>query len=390
MIRLFHPALGHYDFPFNEGENVVELGGGLAPLNPGKWRNVDVRTGVGVDVVADLNGPFPFKDGELDGAVSVYMIEHISWRQVRHFVRECARVLRPGGKLVLVTSNLYEQVKQWASTQPDQWDWEKVSQNLFGDQNYEGDEWRHNAHYVGWSPFGMGRLLESLGFEHVVITAHPETKTDMIVIATRAGGNPAPDLAVAGSPLKLNLGSYTNVLRGWVNIDIEPVYRMVPEDIKFIQHDLTKGLPMFEPRSVGLIYTSHMLEHVPLEAGMFILQECARVLAPGGVLRVSVPDARLLAERYLAGRMGDFNSEQDPQYIQAPTQGERFSRLLMHNHVVAWDQETLTHYLGQAGFKEIAKAKPGESRSPQMQEAIQRDLGIDKHASHSLILEAVK
>lgn len=45
----------------------------------------------------------PVRDGSLDAVVSLQVIEHL-WEQER-FLRECSRVLRPGGTLMLSTPN---------------------------------------------------------------------------------------------------------------------------------------------------------------------------------------------------------------------------------------------------------------------------------------------
>lgn len=52
----------------------------------------------------DLNGVFPYPDGNFDDLCGVEVIEHLE----NHFsfIRECHRVLKPGGNLVLTTPNI--------------------------------------------------------------------------------------------------------------------------------------------------------------------------------------------------------------------------------------------------------------------------------------------
>jgi SAM-dependent methyltransferase len=52
----------------------------------------------------DCNRGLPFADAELDAVVSVEGIEHLE--SPTGFLRECARVLRPGGLLFLTTPNV--------------------------------------------------------------------------------------------------------------------------------------------------------------------------------------------------------------------------------------------------------------------------------------------
>lgn len=55
-------------------------------------------------------------------------------------------------------------------------------------------------------------------------------------------------------------------------------------------HDIRKRL-RFEDGSASAILAEHVIEHVPFLAGFGFLQECWRVLEPGGVLRLAFPDA---------------------------------------------------------------------------------------------------
>lgn len=61
--------------------------------------------------VADMNHPLPFRDGELDAVVSIEGIEHIE--RPFDFVRECHRVTRPGGWLILTTPNISALRSRW-------------------------------------------------------------------------------------------------------------------------------------------------------------------------------------------------------------------------------------------------------------------------------------
>lgn len=66
--------------------------------------------GVRFDAV-DLNGPLPYPDDHFDHVVSLEGIEHLEDAAV--CLREFARVLRPGGRLVLSTPNVNSAEKRW-------------------------------------------------------------------------------------------------------------------------------------------------------------------------------------------------------------------------------------------------------------------------------------
>ena len=55
-------------------------------------------------VRADCNAPLPFRSGAFDAVLSREGIEH--FENQAGFVRECARVLRPGGRIVITTPNV--------------------------------------------------------------------------------------------------------------------------------------------------------------------------------------------------------------------------------------------------------------------------------------------
>ena len=57
------------------------------------------------------------------------------------------------------------------------------------------------------------------------------------------------------------------------------------------------------PERVDAIYASHMLEHLDRAEARSFLAECRRVLKPGGILRLAVPDLRNAAYQYL--QLGD-------------------------------------------------------------------------------------
>jgi len=54
--------------------------------------------------IADMTKPFPYRDGQFDAVVSIDGIEHIE--NPFDFIRECRRVLRPGGVCIISTPNI--------------------------------------------------------------------------------------------------------------------------------------------------------------------------------------------------------------------------------------------------------------------------------------------
>ncbi len=65
-----------------------------------------------------------------------------------------------------------------------------------------------------------------------------------------------------------------------------------------LRHNLKKGIP-FPDQSVDGVYHSHLLEHLDRDVVPTFLAEVKRVLKPGGVHRIVVPDLEFEARRYL-------------------------------------------------------------------------------------------
>jgi predicted SAM-dependent methyltransferase len=98
----------------------------------------------------------------------------------------------------------------------------------------------------------------------------------------------------AASPRpRLNLGCGSRRHPEWTNVDL------VPADRDVIAADLRRPLP-FAAGSFEAVYAAHVLEHLaPVEAAR-LLAEARRLLAPGGIVRIVVPDLEGIARAYLA------------------------------------------------------------------------------------------
>ena len=90
----------------------------------------------------------------------------------------------------------------------------------------------------------------------------------------------------------LNVGCGNNFHPRWTNIDL------IAGDDSVQACDLREGIP-FADKSFDAVYHSHVLEHFSPEDGEKLIVECFRVLRPGGILRVVVPDLERIAQLYL-------------------------------------------------------------------------------------------
>src|SRR5205823_13393950 len=80
----------------------------------------------------------------------------------------------------------------------------------------------------------------------------------------------------------------------WTNLDLTPSGQNVGAQ------DCRQPLAV-EDESFDGVYHSHLIEHLRRDDVIRFLRACCRVLRPGGILRVAIPDLDGLARAYLEG-----------------------------------------------------------------------------------------
>lgn len=109
-------------------------------------------------------------------------------------------------------------------------------------------------------------------------------------------------------------------------------------------------LSPFADGSAALVYACHCLEHFPHGAVPRVLAEWSRVLRPGGVLRLSVPDFDRLLGIYL-------DQGKDVTTIQEVLMGGQHDGLDFHK--VAFTRRSLGDLLERAGLRRVREWVPG-------------------------------
>jgi ubiquinone/menaquinone biosynthesis C-methylase UbiE len=94
--------------------------------------------------------------------------------------------------------------------------------------------------------------------------------------------------------LKLHVGCGKRFIPGFVHIDQAPF-----PHVDHLQ-DIRK-LDKFEDGVAELIYACQVIEYFDREEVFEVLKEWIRVLAPGGILRLSVPNFQVITKLYSAG-----------------------------------------------------------------------------------------
>ena len=196
---------------------------------------------------------------------------------------------------------------------------------------------------------------------------------------------------------KLQIGTGPNVLDGWLNTDVEPA---APE-IVFL--DAGKPLP-FDDATFDYVFGGHVIEHLGYEAGLAMLRECARVLRPGGTLRLATPNLQAVAALYgtehgeREARFIRWNIDRYVPYAVASPNGDEPNLCFVINnlfrnfgHQFIYDARTFRLALTQTGFVDITETRPGESNDPGLQGAECRARDEDEaeiNALETMVLEA--
>ena len=130
--------------------------------------------------------------------------------------------------------------------------------------------------------------------------------------------------------LKLDLGAGNVRLPGYTAIDDS------------LGHDV-RALP-FRDDSVDEIRASHVLEHIPYREALPTVEHWFRVLKPGGIIRIAVPDFDKIVEWYRENRGEEMN-------LEGFLMGGQVDTTDRHNAI--YQSQKLEGLMRAAGFEDI-------------------------------------
>jgi predicted SAM-dependent methyltransferase len=119
--------------------------------------------------------------------------------------------------------------------------------------------------------------------------------------------------------------------------------------------DLRNGIP-FPDESLKKIYSSHFFEHLSFSETQKFLDECKRVLLPGGTFSICVPNSRLYIELYL--KSDSIDRQKFLQYEPANNHTTaldfiNYTAYMDGQHKYMFDEENLLHILKAKEFKNV-------------------------------------
>lgn len=199
------------------------------------------------------------------------------------------------------------------------------------------------------------------------------------------------------SLIRVHLGCFNQPVAGWINTDVTPhiwvaripfaaelLYKTGRiTAARYEDHrrgvfrrvrrlDLVKTFP-FPDESAEAVFSSHVLEHLPLDVAASALSEMHRILVPGGVCRISVPD--------LDKVIADFDPLQPDATVYRIFESRQAQDANRHHWM--YNNVSLASALRNAGFKTVTRANFQTGQCPDLE-------FLDNREEESLFMEAIR
>jgi SAM-dependent methyltransferase len=175
---------------------------------------------------------------------------------------------------------------------------------------------------------------------------------------------------------RLNWGCGTHPAPGWINSD-----RKQAPGIE-ISCDIREGLPLADG-SIDYAVSIHALPEVPYPDLPPVLAELRRVLKPGGVLRLGLPNMEHAVDAY---RRGDRDWFLIPDEEMSSLGGKLIAQLVWYGYSrTLFVPEFAEELLRNAGFGQIHHVASGQTASP-----FPDIVALDDRPLESFFVEAVR
>jgi SAM-dependent methyltransferase len=186
-----------------------------------------------------------------------------------------------------------------------------------------------------------------------------------------------PPAATPAHPLRrLNWGCGSQPEPGWINSD-----RKQAPGID-ISCDIREGLPLADA-SIDYAVSIHALPEVPYPDLVPVLAELRRVLKPGGVLRLGLPNVERAFDAY---RRGDRDWFLIPDEEMRSVGGKLIAQLVWYGYSrTLFVPEFAEELLRRAGFAQVRQLASGQTASPYPE-----IVALDDRPLESFFVEAVR
>jgi SAM-dependent methyltransferase len=137
-----------------------------------------------------------------------------------------------------------------------------------------------------------------------------------------------------------------------------------PENVEY--GDIVKGLPVAHDSCKG-VYCSHILEHLSFNDFKVALSNTYKILQPGGIFRLVLPDLEYSVRHYLSDPSSDAASAfMRETYLGNENRPRGLKNLVISwlgnsQHLWMWDYKSIEQELNKAGFVVVRRAFFGDS-----------------------------
>jgi SAM-dependent methyltransferase len=173
---------------------------------------------------------------------------------------------------------------------------------------------------------------------------------------------------------RLHWGCGRSVALGWINAD------RVDHGGVDVVGDIRDGLPI-ETATIDYAFSMHALQEVELPAVVSVLEELRRILRPGGVLRLCLPDLDKAIAAYRRGDASHFLiSDEEARTLG----GKLITHVLWYGHSrTLFTADFAEELLRKAGFARIEHVAHGVTSS-----TFPEIVALDDRANESVFVEA--
>lgn len=140
-----HPRSTEFDIPHR-----------YVPSGPDAWINIDINSRWNPDIVADCASMPMFADGSAEIIVLHHVLEHAGLGECNGVIRDCHRILMPGGSLIVTVPDLDALARAWIAG--------RISDYIYCVQVY-GAYMDNEAdrHKFGYTPKTLRNTLREIG-----------------------------------------------------------------------------------------------------------------------------------------------------------------------------------------------------------------------------------
>jgi predicted SAM-dependent methyltransferase len=189
----------------------------------------------------------------------------------------------------------------------------------------------------------------------------------------------------------VNLGCGQTRPHGWINTDsslnswlqnLPLFHKVVAQLFQSVNYDSNASYMdlrhswRFSNNSVDVVYASHVFEHLNSSTAVLFLNEAYRVLKPGGIIRLVVPDLHQLAKNYIDEyKSGNKSATRDflywmnlcrdntyPKNRSTIVKIINFLQDYPHQHKYMYDFTSLSQMLSDSKYIDLQQASYAQSK----------------------------